>query len=211
MFSDANSLYDVDSLKYLVARFNDPLVGYVTGKMIYINPEGTSIGDGCSAYMKYENKLREIETKLGSVVGVDGGIDAMRKDLYTSLKAHQLPDFVQPLKVIEKGYRVVYEPLALLKEATLQQSQDEYRMRVRVTLRALWALRDMSHLLIGEAGVLFAWQLWSHKALRYLVFIFLISTFLSNAFLSCNIYRLADSFHTSGDIISCCIPLSIFS
>ena len=98
----------------LVRNFTDQSVGYVTGKMIYTNPDGSPIGDGCSAYMKYENFLRKVETKLGSVVGVDGGIDAVRKELYQPMNPDQLPDFVLPLKVVEQGDRVVYEPEAIL-------------------------------------------------------------------------------------------------
>ena len=184
VFSDANSIYASDALQHLVSCFADPEVGYVTGKMTYTDQEGNPIGDGCSAYMKYENRLREVETALGSVVGVDGGIDAMRRDLYSPLNADQLPDFVQPLKVVEKGYRVVYEPAAILKEPSLRESSDEYRMRVRVTLRALWALRDMRQLLAGAAGCLFAWQLWSHKVLRYCCFIFLASALVANCLLA---------------------------
>lgn len=93
------------------------------------------------------NFLRGQETKIGSVVGVDGGIDAVRKELYKPMNPDQLPDFVLPLKVIDQGYRVVYEPEAILKEPSLRAAQDEYRMRVRVSLRALWALWDMHHLL----------------------------------------------------------------
>jgi cellulose synthase/poly-beta-1,6-N-acetylglucosamine synthase-like glycosyltransferase len=183
VFSDANSQYDKDALKKLLENFNDLSVGYVTGKMIYTNPDGSTIGDGCSTYMKYENVLRRIETELGSVVGVDGGIDAVRKKLYQSMNPDQLPDFVLPLKVVEQGYRVVYEEAALLKEQALEDPTDEYRMRVRVTLRALWALYDMRQLLNFSTSLLFSWQLWSHKALRYLCFIFLIIAFFSNLFL----------------------------
>jgi cellulose synthase/poly-beta-1,6-N-acetylglucosamine synthase-like glycosyltransferase len=183
VFSDANSLYDPQALHRLVANFADPRVGYVTGKMMYTNPDGTLIGDGCSAYMKYENFLRAGETVLGSVVGVDGGIDAMRKELYRPMQHDQLPDFVQPLKVIEQGYRVVYEPEALLMEPALNNPKDEYRMRVRVALRAFWALHDMRQLLSFRRNPLFSWQLWSHKVLRYLCFIFLISAFVSNLLL----------------------------
>ena len=197
VFSDANSIYAPDALQHLVKNFADHTVGYVTGKMIYTNPDGTVIGDGCSAYMKYENRLREIETNLGSIVGVDGGIDAMRKELYSPLNPDQLPDFVQPLKVVEKGFRVVYESRALLKEDSLQESSDEYRMRVRVTLRALWALKDMNQLLQGKGGFLFAWQLWSHKVLRYFCFVFLISAFLTNIWLATgpSVYRVLLFFH----------------
>lgn len=181
VFSDANSIYDVAALKKLVANFADPKIGYVTGKMIYVNPEGTPVGDGCSAYMKYENRLRADETKLGSIVGVDGGIDAVRKELYEPMRSDQLPDFVLPLKVVEKGFRVVYEPDALLKENTLKDASDEYRMRVRVALRAIWALFDMRELLFMKPGNrLFSWQLWSHKVLRYLGFLFILMAFLAN-------------------------------
>lgn len=171
VFSDANSLYDGEAIAHLVSNFADPAVGYVTGRMIYVNPDGTPVGDGNTAYMRYENSLRATETALGSVVGVDGGVDAVRRRLYRPMRADQLPDFVLPLDVVSQGYRVVYEPAALLTEDALSEGGAEYRMRVRVALRALWALTDKAALLRGEAGLLFAWQLWSHKLLRYLSFV----------------------------------------
>ena len=183
VFSDANSIYSTNALKMLVRNFADPDVGYVTGKMIYTNPDGSTIGDGCSAYMKYENWLRRLETRAGSVVGVDGGIDAVRKDLYKPMNPDHLPDFILPLRVVEQGYRVVYDPDALLKEPALNEEKDEHRMRVRVTLRALWALYDMRHLLSFRKYGLFALQLWSHKVLRYACFAFLLGAFVSNALL----------------------------
>ncbi len=183
VFSDANSIYSPDALKKLVSNFSDQRVGYVTGKMIYTNPEGSPIGDGCSAYMKYENFLRSHETNQGSIVGVDGGIDAIRKNLYTTMNPDQLPDFVLPLKVIEQGYRVVYESESILREQSLNATEDEYKMRVRVSLRALWALWDMRQLLSFRHFKRFAWQLWSHKVLRYSCFIFLLIIFFTNSLL----------------------------
>jgi len=115
VFADANSIYSRDALKMITRNFKDPDVGYVTGKMIYENPDGTVNGDGCSAFMKYENALRALETKVGSVVGVNGGIDAVRRSLYRPMRQDQLPDFVLPLRVVEQGYRVVYEPEAILR------------------------------------------------------------------------------------------------
>ena len=180
-FSDANSLHHPQALKAVVANFSDPRVGYVTGKMLYANLDGSVIGDGCSAYMKYENMLRLWETRIGSVVGVDGGVDAVRRELYVPMGVDQLPDFVLPLAVIDQGYRVVYEPEALLYEDALNDADDEYRMRVRVSLRALWALWDMRHLFLPGKNFFYSWQLWSHKILRYLCFAFLLGAFLSNA------------------------------
>jgi hypothetical protein len=165
--------------------------------MIYTNPDGSPIGDGCTAYMEYENLLRSLETRIGSIVGVDGGIDAVRKELYRPMNPDQLPDFVLPLRVVEEGYRVVYEPMAVLQEQSLSEEEDEYRMRVRVGLRALWALWDLRHLLsftpsffffpgttshlrTFSTSFLYSWQLWSHKVLRYLCFVFLATFYVSN-------------------------------
>lgn len=170
-FSDANSMYDKDVLRRITANFADPHVGYVTGKMIYTDPDGSVVGDGCSAYMRYENALRALETKIGSIVGVDGGVDAVRRSLYQPMRADQLPDFVLPLRVVATGARVIYEPAALLKENTLNRASDEFRMRVRVALRAFWALWDSRSLLSPFGNALFAFQLWSHKVLRYLIFL----------------------------------------
>jgi len=184
LFSDANSRWDAQAVSKLCSNFADPKVGYVTGKMVYVNEDGSLVGDGCSAYMKYENWLREQETRIGSVVGVDGGIDGMRKALYQPLRADQLPDFVQPLKVVEQGYRVVYEPGALLKEEALNDGNSEFSMRVRVSLRALWGLKDMRHLMNPFRDPVFAWQMVSHKLLRYAAFIPLATLALATVLLA---------------------------
>ena len=243
LFSDANSLWDPHALRSLVANFADPEVGYVTGKMIYVNPDGNPTGDGCTAYMRYENFLRRVETRAGSVVGVDGGIDAVRKELYRPMNQDQLPDFVLPMKVIDQGYRVVYEPKAILKEATLKDASDEYRMRVRVALRSFWALRDMRHLLTFTRSLsisndptshlpnfptflsysngstshppnftssfLYSWQLWSHKVLRYLCFVFLIGAYLTNLYLYNQglFYKLLFVFQTAAYLAALLAPI----
>ncbi len=179
-FSDANSLYHPDALQHLVSCFADPEVGYVTGRMVYKAPDGSLTGEGCSTYMSYENGLRASETKLGSIVGVDGGVDATRRSIYKPMRADQLPDFVQPLTVREQGYRVIYQPEALLYEDALASASDEFRMRVRVGLRAFHALKDKSNLLNPFHYGIYAWQLLSHKVLRYLAFLFMISALLVN-------------------------------
>lgn len=180
VFADANSIYRADTVRKLVRNFADPAVGYVTGKMVYVNPDGSLVGDGCSAFMRYENALRAAESQVGSVVGVDGGVDCVRRRLYRPMRADQLPDFVLPLAVVEQGYRVVYEPEAFLTEDTLTTQSSEYRMRVRVALRALWALWDKRALLNPRKSGIFAWQLWSHKVLRYMSFIPFLGAMLLN-------------------------------
>lgn len=178
VFSDANSLYEPNAIGRIVRNFADPEVGYVTGKMIYRSRDQTTAGDGCSSYMRFENWLRMQETRIGSIVGVDGGIDAIRKTLFRQLRGDQLPDFVTPLHVVSQGFRVIYEPGAVLEEDALNDNSSEFRMRVRVTLRALWAMRDCADLLSLRRHPMFAWQLWSHKVLRYFAFLPLAAALL---------------------------------
>jgi len=169
VFADANSMYAPDVLRMLIRNFRDPRVGYVTGRLVYGGSSGTE--SGCSAYMTYENALRRAETRLGSIIGVNGGIDAVRRSLYVPMRDDQLPDFALPLDVVRQGYRVVYESDAILREDSLTTSSAEYRMRVRVALRAWWTLMEMRELFNVRRYGFFSVQLFSHKALRYLAFI----------------------------------------
>ncbi|MFC6755259.1 hypothetical protein ACFQEU_17565, partial [Halorubrum tibetense] len=73
---------------------------------------------------------------------------------------------------------------ALLNEEALNNSQSEFRMRVRVSLRAYWAMWDMRHLFNPSNYGLFSLQLTSHKLLRYLAFFPLALLFVSSALLS---------------------------
>jgi cellulose synthase/poly-beta-1,6-N-acetylglucosamine synthase-like glycosyltransferase len=181
VFSDANSLYAPDALRRLLEPFADPSVGYATGRMLYRSPDGSPTGEACSHYMRYESFLRRMETAIGSVVGVNGGIDAVRAELYTPMRADQQPDFVLPLSVVERGRRVVYAPQARLYEATLATAGDEFRMRVRVALRAWHALGEKRGLLDPFRHGIYAWQLASHKWLRYLAPLFQLGALAGNA------------------------------
>jgi cellulose synthase/poly-beta-1,6-N-acetylglucosamine synthase-like glycosyltransferase len=171
VFADANSIYAPDALSRLVENFSDADVGYASGRMLYQTQTESGIAESCSTYMQYESFLREAETATGSIIGVDGGIDAVRADLYTNMAADDLPDFMLPLNVADKGYRVVYDARAKLYEDALDSTEAEFQMRVRVSLRALWTLWKKRNLLnpLRYGGL--AIQLWSHKVLRYLCFI----------------------------------------
>ena len=75
---------------------------------------------------------------------------------------------------------MVHEPGALVKETALSDESSEYRMRVRVSLRALWAMDDMWVLFNPERFGLFSVRLTSHKLLRYLAALPLCLALLCN-------------------------------
>jgi cellulose synthase/poly-beta-1,6-N-acetylglucosamine synthase-like glycosyltransferase len=183
VFSDANSTFATDTVRRLVENFADGCVGYVTGSLRYVTGREAT-GRGGSAYMRYENWLRRIETRVGSVVGVNGGVDAMRRELYADVPADQISDFVLPLRVIAAGYRVVYDERARSSEAANQELGQEFRMRVRVALRALRGLAYMRAGLSVIRMPLAMFCIFSHKVLRYFGFAFLTGALLLNCVLA---------------------------
>ena len=71
-----------------------------------------------SAYWGYERFIRSMESKLGSTVGGDGAIFAIRRELYTPLPAEAINDLVVPLQIVALGYRAVFDPAAVGIEPT---------------------------------------------------------------------------------------------
>lgn len=184
VFSDANSIYHEQALQAIARAFADRSVGYATGTLVYLSDDGTAVSSNCGTYMRYENHIRLLETAQGSVVGVNGGLDAVRRELWQPMAEHDLPDLVLPLLVVADGHRVVYVPGARYGEVGLQRGADEYRMRVRVALRAMWALFDYRRLLWPSRVGFFAVQVFSHKVLRYLLGVLALGMLVSSAVLA---------------------------
>jgi cellulose synthase/poly-beta-1,6-N-acetylglucosamine synthase-like glycosyltransferase len=173
IFSDANSLFEPEAIRFMVENFADPDVGYATGALHFVTEDTTLSGSGGGAYIRYENYLRVLETRFASIIGVNGGVDAIRKSLYTEIPSALITDFVLPLHVIAQRYRVVYDPRVISHEVANRQLGSEFRMRVRVALRALQGLIYMRRLLNPIRYPVAAFCLISHKLLRYMTFLFL--------------------------------------
>lgn len=179
VFSDANAIYLIDALKYLVRNFDDPTVGAVVGESTY-SDSANDAERSESAYWSYETAIKRLESELGSVVGGDGAIYAIRKECYQPMAADALSDFVNPLQIVAEGYRCVYEPGAISVEEAAGSFDKEFRRKVRIVNRAWRAMMTMKRLLNPFRYGLFAWALISHKLLRWLVPFFLIGLLVTN-------------------------------
>jgi cellulose synthase/poly-beta-1,6-N-acetylglucosamine synthase-like glycosyltransferase len=180
VFSDANTLFGPGALHRIAENFADPEVGYLTGSMGFVSGKDNLSGAGVGVYMRYENLVRKIETSAGSIIGVNGGVDAIRRGLYVDTPAHLITDFILPLTVIAGGHRVVFDAQVTAFEVPNEEISSEFRMRVRVALRALQGLTYMRRLLNPVRYPLISFCLFSHKVLRYLGFAFMVSALLSN-------------------------------
>jgi len=200
VFSDANSLFDPEAIRYMVENFADSDVGYVTGSLGFLTEVASLSGSGVGAYIRYENLLRRAETNLGSIIGVNGGVDAIRRELYADTPAQLITDFVLPLTVMAGGHRVVFDSRVTSREAANSELTSEFRMRVRVALRALQGIAYMRRLLNPLRYPLASFCLVSHKVLRYLAFVFLLVALVCNIGLaiSASFYQVLLAMHLAG-------------
>jgi cellulose synthase/poly-beta-1,6-N-acetylglucosamine synthase-like glycosyltransferase len=184
VFSDATAIYHPKALAYLATNYQDPKVGAVSGRYKYFDPEDESpTGLGSSAFWNYENLIKMMQSKIQTITGCCGCIYSVRKVAYTDLPDDIISDLVQPLQVIRKGYKVLFEDRALAYEETTKSTKEEFSMRVRVVTRAMRGLLSVSDVLKPWKFAWPAFQLWSHKVLRWMVPLFLVAIFVSNLFL----------------------------
>jgi cellulose synthase/poly-beta-1,6-N-acetylglucosamine synthase-like glycosyltransferase len=180
VFSDATTMYERNALRKIVRSFADPEVGCVAGQLVYVDRAATAVGKGCRSYWGYEKLLRLSESRLGSLIGVSGCLYAVRRSCHTKLAKDIIDDFAIATEIHLQGLRTVYEPGAIATEETNERSRDEFRMRVRVIEQTLRVLARYRAVLSLRRHGWFAWQLLSHKALRYLVPFWLLAALLSN-------------------------------
>ena len=157
------------------------MVGCVSGELRYINEEWTVVGE--SIYWRYEQIIKRLESAIGSLTSVNGAIYALRKELYETVPATAIDDFAASLKTRQKGFKVLYEPEAIAWETTAKDPSAEFHRRVRMVTRAtytlFWIPTFRSSLNPLNYSIL-AYQLWSHKVLRWLSGLLLIVLFVFN-------------------------------
>jgi cellulose synthase/poly-beta-1,6-N-acetylglucosamine synthase-like glycosyltransferase len=183
VFSDANSLYTKRALTALAQRFHDGTVGFVTGWTRYGAGKDMATRDSLGLYAKLELINKELESRLGSCVGADGAIFAIRKNLYVPLQDYDINDFVIPLKINYQGYRGVLDRNAYCFEKDAGGTKGEFQRQVRITNRTIRAIINYRQLLNPFKFGFFSIQLFSHKVSRFLVPFFLVGVTVSNLLL----------------------------
>ncbi len=173
-FSDANSMYAPSALKRLLAPFADERIGCVCGELQYANPDEQGAGKGEGLYWRYEQFLKRRESLLCSTLGANGAIYALRRELFVELGGDIISDFVAPLHAWRCGFRIAYEPTAIATEYSSGRFGAECRRRGRIVSRSLYGLWTEAGVLNPLAHFFFAFQMFSHKLLRWLVPVWLL-------------------------------------
>ncbi|MBA3533968.1 MAG: glycosyltransferase family 2 protein, partial [Ardenticatenales bacterium] len=180
VFSDANNLYDPTTLQALVKPFFDPEIGATSGAKVILRGDG-ALGESEGLYWKYESFVKKQETRLDSCAGVAGEIFALRRRLFESPpEAIINDDFYMAMRLIGRGYRVVYVPEARSAERVSLSAEDERARRARIIAGRYQAIA-LAPSYLPLQRPLVVWQIVSHKFLRPLVPFAMLGALVANS------------------------------
>ena len=202
IFSDVATILKSDGVSNIVKNFNDPTVGCVSSEDRFIDPDGKISGEG--AYVKYEMFLRNLETKVNTLVGLSGSFFAARKEVCKDWAADLQSDFNTLLNSVKRGLRGVSDSESIGYYKNIADEKKEFDRKVRTVVRGISVFMKSLPLLNPFKYGLFSWQLFSHKLCRWLVPFAMIIAFLSNLIL------ILDSFSTSTLALTSNVYLYIF-
>jgi cellulose synthase/poly-beta-1,6-N-acetylglucosamine synthase-like glycosyltransferase len=164
-FSDANSAWERDALRWLVGPFARPEVGYVCGHVRFVGDGGDN-QEG--AYWRYEMAVRALESRLAGVTAGNGAIYATRRESYIVVDPRMGHDLSFPFNMLKRGWRAVYEPRARAVEKMVPSIEGEFRRKRRM-MSHTWPIVLRGGLLSPRGyPPLYAFQIFSHRVLRYL-------------------------------------------
>ncbi len=186
VFTDADTLFARDTVARLAAPFADPQVGCVDGSR-----RNSLDRQSCeSTYWRYERAVKRVCSRFGSVLGATGAVFAVRRDLFEPLSPGRADDFELAVMPRIRGYRCVFNDLAVAAEPTPDDSS-QFRRMVRIVswMSVSGAMMAWRALKAGRVGL--ALQLLLHKMLRWASGFFLLAvTVISGLLWSHPFYRI---------------------
>jgi cellulose synthase/poly-beta-1,6-N-acetylglucosamine synthase-like glycosyltransferase len=176
-FSDANSSWSADALHQLVAPFSDTKVAYACGQVRFLDADGDNLE---GAYWRYEMAVRKMESSLAGITAGNGAIYAVRAADYLPLDPSGSHDLSFPFALAKRGKRSLYAPAAQAEEKMVPTMEGEFARKRRMMV-GLWDI-VVGERMISPRGysALYAFELLSHRLLRYLTPFLHVIAFLTN-------------------------------
>ena len=184
ILSDANVIFDANTIQEIARPFADEKIGLVDTNMINRGLKIEGISHQEKAYISREVLIKHDESVIwGSMMGPFGGCYAIRREDYSPVPANALvDDFYINMKIFEKGKLAVNNLDAKVYEDVSNNLKDEFTRKIRIATGSFQNLKWFGHLLWPmNNGIAFTF--FSHKVLRWLGPFFIIFAFVSNLFL----------------------------
>jgi cellulose synthase/poly-beta-1,6-N-acetylglucosamine synthase-like glycosyltransferase len=181
VFCDANTMLTPNALQKLLAPFDDQRIGCVCGRLLLHDAGQSALGIGESMYWNLESEIKKLEGRLGIVIGANGGIYAIRKELFEPIPVDRkaMDDFYVTTRVLKAGKAAIYEPQAIGSEETSLDAFGEYHRKVRIS-QANFNLLGRYLPLLNPLRPLVAYGFFSHKLLRWIAPLLMMFAFTAN-------------------------------
>jgi len=185
IFTDANTVFDKNALKFLVEGYYDNSVGGISGKLI-LKDNLVSATESVEEkqYWEIETNIKEAEGKCGILIGANGGIFSIRKKLFNTIPVNKpvTDDLFISLNVLSKGYKFIFVHNAFATEDVGINVKTEYERKVRFAATNFQTLFFFKNLLFNSKPIL-SYAFWSHKVIRWFSPVLLLLLFLFNVLL----------------------------
>jgi poly-beta-1,6-N-acetyl-D-glucosamine synthase len=179
VLADARQRFEPAAVKALVSNFADHSVGAASGELM-LQAGTTATGEGAGFYWRYEKFMRRHESRTDSTVGATGAIYAIRRPLFEPIPDSTiLDDVLVPMRVMRRGYRVVFDPQARAVDGAAETPPQEFVRKTR-TIAGIFQLFCRERWLLNPFRNRIWFETWSHKALR------LAAPLLQAAVLACS-------------------------
>jgi len=167
VFADARQRFEPQTVRELAANFADPAVGGASGELVLAAHDGTAAaGHGTAFYWRYEKCIRSTEGRADSTIGATGAIYAIRRELFEPIPDDTLLDDVLiPLRIVRRGYRMVFEPNARALDHASSTARQEFVRKTR-TIAGMFQLIAREGWLLNPLRNRLWFETISHKVLR---------------------------------------------
>ncbi len=201
ILTDANVIFTQDTIFNLIRHFKNTKTAQVAANIIKVSPTDKGIASQEKSYIALENKIKYCESVRWNVImGAEGACYAIRKENFSPVpKNFYMDDFYITLNVIEQGKEIVFDPEAICNEDVPNESEEEFKRKVRISIGNFQNLYRYKKLLLPFwKGSAFAF--WSHKVLRWNTpFLLLICFFTSFVLMfHSNLFAVLFSFQVAG-------------
>jgi len=183
IFTDANVLLDEEAVGKLLARYADPQIGGVLGSLRYGGEGESATASVGSLYWRVEEWLKDEESRTGNVLGADGSIFSIRRELYPDFPDSVLDDLTVSMAVVFAGKRLVKARDVIARERLVTGRSDEYRRKVRIAARA-WHTHGHLRAQLRRMGALDRFKYASRKIVRWFGGLFIVSGALAAGLLA---------------------------
>jgi glycosyltransferase involved in cell wall biosynthesis len=167
VFSDVATQIPTEAFRALASKFKNPEVGALSSEDRFISHDGRLVGEG--AYVKYEMWLRRLESEHAGLVGLSGSFFAARREVCEDWDIHSPSDFNTALNCAKKRLVAITCPEVVGIYRDVKDARLEYHRKIRTVIRGMTAIGRHPEVLDPFRMGLFAFQVWSHKVMRWCV------------------------------------------